>query len=176
MYVRYLTRGLIDGSLSTLGIVLGAAIGGDPRIVIAAGLGGALANGLSNVLGALSAEKAAVMEVLSDYDKAMVGSKTKLKDTRIYQQEQKKIIGGGITDGVATFFGAIVPIIPFIFMGGESLTQAIYFSIILTMVLLFVLGIYLGKKAKENFLISGIKMVIFAGVVALAASSLEMII
>jgi len=50
--VRYLIRGLIDGSLSTLGIVIGASIAIDlsPEaariIIVAAGIGGGLANGL----------------------------------------------------------------------------------------------------------------------------------
>ena len=55
--IRYIIRGLIDGSLSTFGVVIGAS-GGDVSIIIAAGIGGGVANGISNILGALTAERA----------------------------------------------------------------------------------------------------------------------
>ena len=55
---RYIVRGLIDGSLSALGVVIGASGSADASVIIAAGLGGGIANGLSNILGAFTAEKA----------------------------------------------------------------------------------------------------------------------
>ncbi|MBS3802436.1 MAG: hypothetical protein KGY65_06770, partial [Candidatus Thermoplasmatota archaeon] len=65
---RYLIRGFIDGVLSSLGVVIGAstAIGATvgsnnataaSAIIIAAGIGGGVANGLSNILGASVGEK-----------------------------------------------------------------------------------------------------------------------
>ena len=170
MLIRSITRGLIDGGLSTLGIVLGASISGDPKIVAAAGIGGGMANAMSNLLGALTAERAGVMKELCKYEKAMVGSKIKLKDTKIYDQEKKLIWKRGLSDSASTFTGAFFPLTPFFLLPFE---QAIFGAIFMTLSLLFVLGIYLGRLSKENILLSGIKMVLFGGCVALLAMSLE---
>jgi predicted membrane protein (TIGR00267 family) len=170
MPVRYITRGLIDGSLSTLGVVLGAAISGDPKVIIAAGLGGGMANALSNVLGALTAEKAGVMIELRRYERAMVGSEINLKDTKIYEKKRKMVIKGGLFDGGSTFAGAIVPVLPFFLL---SLQDALLASIIVTVAMLFGLGIYLGKLSKENLVWAGTKMALFGLVTAMAAMSLE---
>jgi predicted membrane protein (TIGR00267 family) len=169
-YIRNITRGLIDGSLSTLGIVLGAAISMDIKVIMAAGLGGGIANALSNILGALTAEKAAVMVDLGKYERAMVGSKTKLRETKIYEKEKRRIWASGVSDCIATLVGSLVSIAPFALL---SLTPAIYASIGLTVGLLFVLGLYLGKLSKENMIFSGIKMAIFGVITAIVASSLQ---
>ncbi len=168
--IRYITRGLIDGSLSTLGIVLGAAISGDPKVIVAAGLGGGIANAISNLLGALTAEKAGVMLNLAKYERDMIGSKVRLKDTKIYDKEKKRIWISGISDAGATFFGAVLPVIPFGLMG---VGDAVIAAIILTIALLFGLGVYLGKLSKENIIWGGVKMAIFGLVTAGLAMSLE---
>ncbi len=168
--IRYITRGLIDGSLSTLGIVLGAAISGDPKVIVAAGLGGGIANSISNLLGALTAEKAGVMVDLARYEEDLVGSDVKLKDTKIYEGQRRKIWMSGISDAASTFFGAVLPVIPFIF---AEVSSAALTSIALTVSLLFGLGIYLGKLSRENIIWSGTKMAIFGLVTAGLAMSLE---
>jgi predicted membrane protein (TIGR00267 family) len=168
--IRYITRGFIDGSLSTLGIVLGAAVGGDPRVIIAAGLGGGMANAISNLLGALTAEKAGVMLELRRYERAMVGSKVKLKDTHIYDKRKKEIWKAGTYDGLTTFVGSVVPVIPFAVLG---LSDAVMASIAITVGLLFLLGVYLGKLSKDNIVFAGVKMAIFGLVTAGLAMSLE---
>jgi predicted membrane protein (TIGR00267 family) len=168
--IRYVTRGFIDGSLSTLGIVLGAAVGGDPKVIMAAGLGGGIANAISNLLGALTAEKAGVMIELDKYEKAMVGSNVKLKDTKIYEKHKKRIWKAGLYDGLTTFLGSVIPVFPFALF---VISDAIIASIITTLSLLFALGIYLGRISKENIIWAGTKMALFGGVTALLAMSLE---
>ena len=169
---QYITRGLIDGSLSTLGIILGASIGGDPKVIVAAGLGGGIANSISNLLGAVMAEKASVMTKFGKYEDAMVGSDINLKDTKIYDKEKKRIWRAGVYDATSTFIGSIVPVIPFFLMGVED---AIVASIIVTLILLFGLGVYLGKLSKDNVIWAGSKMVIFGLVTAALAMSLEFV-
>lgn len=171
MSVRYITRGLIDGSLSTLGIVIGAAISADPKVVIAAGFGGGIANAVSNLLGALMAEKASVMQRLDKYERSMVGSNIRLKDTKIYEKEKIRIWKGGSLDGASTFFGSVVPVIPFFLMPIET---AVLVAIGITLSMLFVLGMYLGRLSKDNIFWGGAKMAIFGGLTAILASSLEM--
>jgi len=156
--------------MSSLGIVLGASFSGDPKVIIAASLGGAMANALSNIVGAMTAERADVMLKLAKYEKAMVGSDIKLKHTKIYEKERKKIMKGGILDGAATLIGSIVPIAPFVVLG---LQDAAMVATFITLVLLFGLGIYIGKLSKENIVIAGSKMALFGVATAILASSLE---
>ncbi len=170
MQIRHIARGLVDGSLSGLGIVLGASISGDPRIIMAAGVGGSIASAMSNVLGALTAERADVMLKFAKYEKAMVGSKVRLKDTKIYEKEREKMIRGGLLDGAATLCGSIVPIAPFALFGVQ--TGALV-AVMATITLLFGLGIYIGKLSKENLIIAGSKMALFGIATAVLASSLE---
>ena len=54
--LNHFVRGIIDGLLSTLGVVIGAS-SADKAIILAAGIGGAVANGVSNFLGAFSSEE-----------------------------------------------------------------------------------------------------------------------
>jgi predicted membrane protein (TIGR00267 family) len=168
--IRHITRGLIDGSLSSLGIVLGASISGDPKIMIAAGLGGGIANALSNVLSAFTAERAEVMIMLAKYEKAMVDPEIDLRDSKIYEKEKRRIQRGGLLDGAASFLGAMMPLVPFAFFGVKD---GLFAAAILTIGMLFFLGLYLGKMAKENLIVSGTKMALFGVVTALLASSLE---
>jgi predicted membrane protein (TIGR00267 family) len=168
--IRHITRGLIDGSLSTLGTVIGASISGDPRVMIAAGLGGGMANAISNVLGAFTAERADVMVQLSKYEKALVGSDVDLKKTKIYEKKKRKAQKNGLIDGASTFVGSIIPMAPFAFLG---IRDGIFTATIITTVLLFCLGVYLGKLSRENLMVAGSKMALFGIAAALLASSLE---
>ena len=64
-------RGYIDGSLSTLGIVVGASSAESP-VIVAAAVGGTIANGIANILSASSAAKAEYHGELREVEKAMV--------------------------------------------------------------------------------------------------------
>lgn len=177
---RYLIRGFIDGLLSTLGIVIGAstAIGGGGKashVIIAAGVGGGVANGLSNVLGAIMGEKAATYERVEKMEKAMLKDEA-LQDTKVDERMQDKIMTSGIVDGVATLGGAMVPVLPFIFILALPLSSltALYISIGISLALFFALGVYIGNISKENVIISGLKMVAFGGVTAIIATLIRM--
>ena len=157
-----------------MGIVLGATLSGDVKVIIAASLGGGIANALSNILGAMTAERAAVMLEFGEYDKAMVGRTKDLKDTTIYERARAKIYRGGLIDGLGTFLGALVPVIPFFFMfAGFGIDTLVLASIASTVGLLFVLGLYLGKLSKENIMWAGAKMALFGLATAVVAMGIE---
>jgi predicted membrane protein (TIGR00267 family) len=153
-------RGFIDGSLSTLGIVIGAS-SGLPSIIIAAAVGGTLANGISNMLSAISATRAEQYKELRDVEKAMVGKE--LKDSEPDRRIGKQTIIAGGVDGLATMIGGGIPIIPYLFLTG---LQAILISTGLVVLAVFLIGIYLGKLSRKNILLSALKMTFFAVVVA----------
>lgn len=153
-------RGYVDGSLSTLGIVIGAS-SASPSIIIAAAVGGTLANGISNVLSAISAAGAEQYKELRDVEKAMVGKELKGSEPDRKIGRQTVIAGGA--DGLATIIGGAIPIMPYLFLTG---LQAMSVSTGLVVMTVFLIGMYLGKLSKRNILLSALKMAVFGVVVA----------
>lgn len=170
---RYFIRGFIDGSLSTLGVVIGAS-GAVPIIVITAGLGGSVANGLSNLFGAFTAESAQVEHELSDIEKSML-SEGHLRDTTLHHGMRKRVFFSGVSDGVASISGGLIPVIPFllIFTLGYTNQVALSLSISITISLLFLLGMYLGIVSKRNILLSGAKLALIGSVTAVTCALIE---
>ena len=180
---RYLIRGFIDGLLSTLGIVIGAStvIGSGQasasQIIISAGLGGGVANGLSNLLGAFMGEKAALSKRYERLEKAMLKDGA-VKESKVDEEFRDKVLTSGIIDGVSTMIGAVIPVIPFIFavIFGFNPLSALYSSLGLSVSLFFVLGAYIGKISRGNIFYSALKMGAFGGVTALIVALLRMVI
>ncbi|MBN2239836.1 MAG: VIT1/CCC1 transporter family protein [Dehalococcoidales bacterium] len=155
-------RGYIDGSLSTLGIVVGASSASE-SVIIAAAVGGTIANGIANILSASSAAKAESHSELRDIEKAMVTRD--LTGTAADRKIGKQSLFAGIADGSATVVGGIVPILPLFLLDSNI---AIWISIGLVVFTVVLIGLYLGKLSKQNLLISGIKMAVYSISVAVA--------
>ncbi len=170
--IRYVIRGLIDGSLSSLGVVIGAS-SGDVSIIVAAGIGGGVANGISNILGALTAERAVLEGKRSSQEKVLLKEAGSLKKTSFYKEALNKTAISGIGDGISTAFGSIIPVLPFLFLDKQT---AIIVAILITLSILFILGIFIGKISKENLAISGFKMVIGGLLVTLISFIIEHLI
>jgi hypothetical protein len=141
---RYFVKNGFDGSMTMLGIIVGAWVVNvtQPEIIVTAGLGACIAMGISGVSGAYMTERAERKRNLKSLETAMM---TKLDDSVI-------------TD--ATTF--------FLLLNGLIAVQSAYMSsLVVTLATLFMLGIYLGKIAKENALLYGIQTLI-AGVATVA--------
>ncbi|ABO35216.1 protein of unknown function DUF125, transmembrane [Methanococcus maripaludis C5] len=168
---RYVVRGLIDGSLSTLGVVIGAS-GGETSIIVAAGIGGGIANGISNILGALTAERAMIEEEREKKEKSLLIGNGNLKGTHEYQYKINKTMYSGTYDGLSTCLGAVIPVIPFfVFDPGFALIIAVA----LTLLILLGLGIFIGKLSRDNLITSGLKMVLGGVIVAVICFVVEKI-
>ena len=170
--MRYIIRGLIDGSLSSLGVVIGAS-GGDVSVIIAAGIGGGVANGISNILGALTAERAILEGMRASQEKALLKEEGSLKTTLFYKKALNKTAVSGVGDGLSTTFGSIIPVIPFLFLRKDL---AIITAIIITLTILFGLGVFIGRISNENLVTSGIKMVMGGLAVAIISFIIESIL
>ena len=168
---RQLVRGFIDGSLSTLGVVIGAS-GAEISIIIAAGIGGGVANGLSNVFGAFTAERIEEEMQIVKIERAMLKN---LKETEIYKSVRRKVLKKSLIDGVSTIFGSVIVVLPFFFalVLNASPFFATLVSIALTTVALGLIGLYLGKLSKENLALSFAKMAAFGIVTAFLSMLVE---
>ena len=160
-------RGVIDGSLSTLGIVIGASSASIP-IILAAGLGGTVANSLSNFLGSFFAERSDKIETIERIETAMVTKE--MEGSKLDQELEERTIKASLTDATATLIGGLLPIMPYLFL---SIPDALILSTTLVILVVSIVGAYLGKKAKENIFLSVSKMVTFGVGIATAIYLLQ---
>jgi predicted membrane protein (TIGR00267 family) len=163
-------RGYIDGALSTLGIVVGASSAESP-IIVAAAVGGTIANGIANILSASSAAKAVSHGELREVEKAMVYGD--LTGTMLDRKIGRQSMFAGLADGLATVIGGAIPIMPLLFLSGY---QALFTSIGLVVLSVMVIGVYLGKVSRRNLIISGLKMGVYSISVAVVVYIVQKII
>ena len=170
--IRYVIRGIIDGSLSSLGVIIGAS-GGDVSLIITAGIGGGVANGISNILGALTAERAIVESVRMSQERVLLREEGYLKSSQAYRDALNRTTISGIWDGLSTTFGSIIPITPFFIFPKDV---ALFLAVAITTIILFALGVFIGKMSKENLIFSGVKMAVVGLLVALISFVIENIL
>jgi predicted membrane protein (TIGR00267 family) len=154
-----------DGVLTGLGMILGAFAVGlpDPNFIISAGLGVCVALGLSGVWSAYVAEKAERTRSLKELENAMF---TNLKNSLIDRVGKIATIWVAFVNSISPVAAVIITISPFFIVraGILSIEMAVYSSIAMAMVILFLLGVFLGRTSKENTLVHGAKMAM-AGVI-----------
>jgi predicted membrane protein (TIGR00267 family) len=169
---RYFIKNGFDGSMTMLGIIVGAWVINvtQPEIVVTAGLGACLAMGISGISGAYLTEKAERKRDLKELECAMI---TKLNDSVINDASTFVSFYAALVDGGSPIVTALISLSPFFFVLYSLLTvqNAYLLSLIVTLITLFMLGIYLGKIAKENALLYGIQTLI-AGVATVAIAML----
>ena len=169
---RYFVKNGFDGSMTMLGIVVGAWVVGvkTPEIVVTAGLGACLAMGISGLFGAYMTERAERKRDLKDLENAMM---TKLKDSVITDASSFVSFYAAIVDGGSPILTALISLLPFILsLNGLIAVENAYIpSFMLTLVTLFILGMYLGKIAKENALLYGLQTLV-AGIITVAIALL----
>jgi len=156
---RYILRGLVDGSLSITGVIIGA-YGGGQYIIISAGIAGAIANGFSNVLAAFSAEQAMLFKDLRSLEASLL---INLEDTEKEAEIKQSVRTSAFYDGIATMAGGIFPVSSFFFFEGLTALAA---SLGITLVFFAAMGIYIGKVTRKSIAVSVIKMTVFAIITA----------
>ncbi|RZN62753.1 VIT1/CCC1 transporter family protein [Methanonatronarchaeum sp. AMET6-2] len=162
-----ITRGAIDGILTTLGIVIGA-YGAEATIIIAAGISGGVASGLSNTFAALSAERTEMEVGMKEIRKSML--REEMEDTLLHKTKKREVRIKALMDGAASVLGAAVPVTPYFFFPAE---QAVFVAIGLTAIFAFGIGYLSGKVSGKHLFRMGIKMALIALVVAVIATLIQ---
>ena len=106
--LNHFVRGIIDGLLSTLGVVIGASAA-DKAIILSAGIGGAVANGVSNFLGAFSSEEYKGQLHIQKIEEAMLSRG--IEESEIGKSMKKERIKAGLLDGSSTIIGGFIPVL-----------------------------------------------------------------
>ena len=169
---RYFVKNGFDGSMTMLGIIVGSWVVGveRPEIIVTAGLGACLAMGVSGLFGAYMTERAERKRDLKALEDAMIED---LDDSVLGDASSFVSFYAAIVDGGSPTLTAIISLIPFTLALGKviAIWDAYILSFILTLTALFVLGIYLGKIARENVLLYGLQT-LAAGVITVAIALL----
>ena len=156
-----------DGAMTMLGITMGAwaAHVEKPEIVVLAGIGACIAMGVSGFSGAYLAEKAERERHLKELEEKTNNN----VDPIHYEASEFVSVFVALIYGLSPVLTAMVSLIPFALTQWEILPISIAYisSIGLTLVTLFLLGIHLGRIARETVWFYGMKM-LAAGVVAMA--------
>lgn len=157
---RYFVKNGFDGSMTMLGIIVGAWVVGapGPNIIVTAGLGACLAMGVSGLFGAYMTEKAERKRHMKTLEESMLAD---LNDSIHNEASDFVSVYAALIDGLSPALTAIISLTPFILTlkGVLVIWNAYVISLILTLATLFSLGLYLGRVAKENIWLYGGQMV-----------------
>ena len=165
IYRRYFVMNGFDGILTMFGIIIGSHFTEslEPSFIITAGIAGCIAMGVSGSSGAYMTEKAERTRELKKLEKAMLTS----LDKSVHKEASEfATIFVAIIDGLSPALFGIFVISPYFLANREIIgeTTSFYMSIILSLSLLFILGMYLAKISDDSIIRYGIQMLIVGGI------------
>ena len=168
---RKFANNAFDGILTMIGVVMGSYVGGvrDPRIVVSTGVATCMAMGISGFWGAYVTESAERKRELQDLEQAMLRD---LGETEQARASHFAAIVVSVIDGLSPLVAGMFVLLPFLFAGAWFAAGTSYVAALaMAFLLLFGLGVFVGKVARENALVGGVRMIL-AGLVCVALSFL----
>jgi predicted membrane protein (TIGR00267 family) len=157
---RAFANNAFDGALTFLGILMGNLVLSDfhPSAVINIGLSTCLAIGMSGAFGRFLSERSERKRFLRQIEKNLLAD---LGDTSVEREGQRKIIIISLIDGISPALTAMFPLVPFFLAQAAiiPISVSILASFALVFILLFGLGMFLGKTSEENVFLYGVATV-----------------
>ena len=150
---RYFVIGAFDGALTILGVIIGASVAGaETHEIHAASFAAAIGLAVSSGVGAYEAER--VEKKLDQYtlERAML---TKMSEEHRDAFRFAAVVSA-LVHAAAPLVAALLPVLPFLFLDRGSATVA---AIVVTLVLLFTIGTYLGRLVRDRFFLTGLRFV-----------------
>jgi predicted membrane protein (TIGR00267 family) len=163
---RYFVSNGFDGTLTSVGVVVGAVLSGIPEgwTVIKIGLGAAVGLGTSAVWSVWEIERAETAAEIERLERAML---TDLDDTRIERSRQRARAAHAAASGLGPLIGVTVPLVPFAFEGELlSMTEAGVVGVALGIAVLAAFGAYMASVAGQRWYVSAGRMALAGLVVA----------
>ena len=156
---RYFIKNGLDGSMTTLGVILGAwFIEVDrPSIIVSTGLGACLAMVVSGLFGAYITEKAERRRQIKALEESMLAN----LDGSVHQNASDFVPAlAALVDGLSPALMAVISLSPFLLStaGILDIQQSYIISFAVTFLMLFILGLYLGHVAEEKKILYGLGM------------------
>ncbi len=164
---RYFVVNGFDGALTMLGLIVGFLVSSpaDLSIMINVCLGAAIALGMSGVSSAYVSEAAERQRALGKLEEAMVSG---LRESAHGAAARWVPFLIALVNGSAPLVISILILIPiWLANAGVPLPLSpLYAAIIVALVLIFLLGVFLGRIASTSWLRSGIRTLLLALVTA----------
>jgi predicted membrane protein (TIGR00267 family) len=149
-----IAMGLMDGLITLLGIIVGVgAATSDAKFIIISSLIGGISNSFGTSIGFYTSENAERGQQIAFYKK----KKNSRKGDR-YIHSHSEIIGSTGLSFIAGVCALILPILPFFFIADVKIS--IITSVVISIILLFILGYYIGEINETDKLKSGLKYVL----------------
>ena len=172
---RYLVMNAFDGTLTMLGVIIGAYLAKikSPLSIISAGLAGSMAMGISGIAGAYMTERAERLRRLKELERAMLKN---LRKSVHYRSQRFATLVVALIDGLSPMIASICVLFPFFLVHFSIIpfSIAIYLSIAMALLIMTLLGIYLAKISKESKLKYGLQMIGIGILTALACILISM--
>ncbi|NHN43148.1 hypothetical protein G9C85_16135 [Halorubellus sp. JP-L1] len=169
---RYFISNGFDGTLTSIGVVVGAFLSGvsDGTTVFAIGAGGAVGLGTSGLWSVWEIERAEQQAETLQVEAAMLRD---LGDTVVARRKRDVRVVNAVASGIGPIIGVLVPLSPFL-VSPEllSLAEATVLAVGLGVSLLFAFGAYLGSLSKQSWYVAGIRM----GLAGLVVAALNIVL
>ncbi|MCU4801780.1 TIGR00267 family protein [Halomicrobium zhouii] len=163
---RYFVSNGFDGTLTCIGVVVGAVLSGIPDgfTVVKIGLGAAVGLGTSAVWSVWEIERAETRAEILRLERAML---TDLDDTRVQRDQQGARLVHATMSGLGPLIGVLVPLIPFLFEATVlTMVEAALISVALGISILGAFGAYMGSISGQRWYVAAGRMALAGLVVA----------
>jgi predicted membrane protein (TIGR00267 family) len=160
---RYFVVNGFDGALTMLGLIIGFLVSdaGDLAVIINVCLGAAIALGMSGLSSAYVSEAAERRRALGKLEQAMI---TDLRDSAHGEAARGVPLLIALVNGMAPLIISILILVPlFLDRAGLSLPlHPLYAAIAVALLVIFLLGVFLGRISGVSWLRSGIQTLLVA--------------
>jgi predicted membrane protein (TIGR00267 family) len=163
---RYFVSNGFDGTLTSIGLIVGAVLSGIPDgiTVIKIGLGAAVGLGTSAVWSVWEIERAETRAEIRRIERAML---TNLDDTRIQRDQSGARLVHATMSGLGPLIGILIPLVPFLLEGTVlTMAEAAVIAVGLGITILGVFGAYMGSISGQRWYVSAARMGLAGLVVA----------
>jgi predicted membrane protein (TIGR00267 family) len=160
---RYFIVNGFDGALTMLGLLVGFYVSDDVRlpVVMNACLGVAIALGMSGVSSAYISEAAEKQRELRELEKAMV---TDLGHSAYGQAARLLPMVIAFVNGMAPLTISLFILLPLWL--APFLTRPLESAFVMALIIIFLLGVYLGQVSQTFWLWAGLRTLLIAGATA----------
>ncbi|TNF88582.1 MAG: VIT1/CCC1 transporter family protein [Gammaproteobacteria bacterium] len=164
---RYFVVNGFDGALAMLGLIIGFLVSdaGDLTVIINVCVGAAIALGMSGLSSAYVSEAAERRRELGKLEEAMI---TDLHDSAHGEAAREVPLLIALVNGLAPLIISLLILLPlFLHQAGFSLPlPPLYAAIVVALLVIFLLGVFLGRISGVSWLRSGIQTLLVAVVTA----------
>ena len=164
---RYFVSNGFDGTLTGIGVIVGAVLSGVPDglTVVQIGLGAAVGLGTSAVWSVWEIERAETKAAIGRLERAMLAD---LGDTRIERERSSARLFHATMSGLGPLIGILLPLTPFLFEGTLlTMVEAAVVAVGIGIGILGVFGAYMGSISGQRWYVAAIRRALAGLVVAL---------